>query len=117
MSNHTPGPWVISRKLDDHYEIESTAISNEGARTNGQNWIGTVWVPKTSEPKYGMGHMHRGIADYQQADCNASLIAAAPELLEACQAMSDGWGNGNDEESAILLIRAAIAKATGADHA
>ena len=43
----------------------------------------------------------------------AAVILAAPELLAAVQRMVNGWGNGNGEEDAIILMRAAIAKATG----
>lgn len=61
-------------------------------------------------------------------EANARLIAAAPELLEACVAMAEwvdahgeivfvGGGRGvvNPMNNARLLSRAAIAKATGND--
>ena len=56
-----------------------------------------------------------GFAEWKEAEANARLIAAAPELLEALQNMlglteaSDYMGVGEIEQQA----RAAIAKATG----
>lgn len=47
---------------------------------------------------------------------NARLIAAAPELLEACEAIVSSIEGGPVEpEDAIASVRAAIAKATGGD--
>lgn len=43
---------------------------------------------------------------------NAQLIAAAPDLLEALQAMVEGV-TGVDQTSAVNMASAAIAKATG----
>jgi hypothetical protein len=120
MSNHTPRPWIVSRKLDDHYEIESLAVTNDGARTNGQNWIGTVWVPKSSGPKYGMGHLKRGRADYASADANAQLIIAAPDLLEACRVALSYFLLGLPTfvgSDAHRKIASAVRKATGGDDA
>ena len=61
-----------------------------------------------------------------EALANARLIAAAPELLEALQLIvtwnrdhaQDEYGNPDRAESwaCVKAARAAIAKATGADH-
>lgn len=51
-----------------------------------------------------------------EGDANARLIAAAPELLEALQALVRGVFDGPDDSDAAMLItkaRAAITKATG----
>lgn len=49
------------------------------------------------------------------SDADANLVAAAPELLEACKAMLATWGS--DDEDAIIAAKkaaiAAVAKATG----
>ena len=55
-----------------------------------------------------------------EAEANARLIAAAPELLEALNALLDCWGYGDkpqggdsEETKAVLLAREAIRKAKG----
>lgn len=48
------------------------------------------------------------LVKYKRA--NARLIAAAPDLLAACQQMSDGYGDKADELKALKAIRAAISK-------
>ena len=69
--------------------------------------IGTCdWTPK---------HDGNGVTETYR-EHNARLIAAAPELLEALQAMTTEFDSGdvNDGEwVAIQKARAAIAKATG----
>jgi len=47
--------------------------------------------------------------DTWKARDNAKLIKAAPELLEACKAVRDGWEHNLSE--AIALVNAAIAQA------
>ena len=49
----------------------------------------------------------------QERDANARLIAAAPDLLEACAALIACHDNGGTDV-ALALGRAAIAKAGGA---
>lgn len=87
-ATHTPGPWFVSRK----HEVGPR--SKEDDQSNG------MIVPLADV--YG---------DNRNQD--AILIAAAPELLEACrQAL------GCDLDPATnALIRAAIAKAEGRTNA
>ena len=40
-------------------------------------------------------------------------VAAAPELLAACEAIVSGWGHQDGVSKAVELARAAIAKARG----
>ena len=47
----------------------------------------------------------------------AELIAAAPDLLAALQLLVRGDGQPDECARAMRAARAAIAKATGADHA
>ena len=100
MSNakHTPGPWSSSMWTDDVAGAVGWSIvcGDAGHR-----------VPtNTFETD-----------DEEEAEANARLIAAAPELLEALQAY-DAWADKtppHDQELKVLRerIRAAIAKATG----
>lgn len=98
MSNtkHTPGPWRVDERLS------CAAIA-------------------TSKGDLTYIYRHTGIAEAITVDelkANASLIAAAPTLLEACKAMLAVYENAPVEitawwESQISMLRAAIAKAEG----
>ncbi len=87
---HTPGPW----------ESQATA----GYETHGQR---AVYAEENG----------KDIAIVYDGEANARLIAAAPELLEACKALvgSDHDGKSFTSRAALAtrLARAAIAKAEG----
>ena len=95
MSGHTPGPWTV----DEFYEPG-----------------GFYKIRSESEV---VCHTHsfapRGCDD--EATGNANLIAASPDLLEACRgilAMHEGPPNAvGNWDIAFDEIRAAIAKAEG----
>lgn len=98
MSTHTPGPWV--------YE-GSAEIEAEGCVTVARLW-----------DEYG--------DYYDNADANGRLMAAAPDLLAACQFWDQGFTDGESWDYAQFLdwvnrnraaARAAIAKATGEEVA
>lgn len=94
-TRHTPGPWAVER--DDNGRAAS------------------------------IGHGHILIASMCGPNpvSNAALIAAAPDLLAACERLSD-WDRTIDPDNvasrgdqqklvnAIFMARAAIAKAKGA---
>jgi len=104
-AQHTPGPWVW-----------------QDART-----MRHLHAPETSRiglcvsmPKAG----HKGYRQTPEDEANARLIAAAPDLLDACKAVTAELGDaewGTDKHGADLLyeiitkhhgkLRAAIAKA------
>ena len=94
MSKHTPGPWNIG-----------------APPPNGEQTIGTQQGLMVAVATTGAG---------VPTEVNANLIAAAPELLEALEALTlimnlnddDVW---TDESWQVALnkARAAIAKATG----
>jgi hypothetical protein len=88
-TKHTPGSWRATTKH--------------------------VYAPET-EDRLGLDvQINGGNRDDNKA--NARLIAAAPELLEACIKMIEYCDNQNPPQGnglwCIRLIRAAIAKATG----
>ena len=94
MNKHTPGPWTF---YDD---------SNDGKT----NRIEIVAIGKT------VAHIYHSVPTEDLP--NARLIAAAPDLLEALQAIVKSLADQDDEgliEHAQQMIdaRAAIAKATG----
>lgn len=82
---HTPGPWFSQYDDNGFYEIGSETISIRLAFTYGE-----------------------GDGD----EANARLIAAAPDLLEALQAIMAGVA-GCERQPHWEAARAAIAKATG----
>ena len=96
-TQHTPGPWAIY-----------------------VNAPSDVVIRKMSKGGYELCAIARVSSGY----ANARLIAAAPELLEACMAMIELDDRENDHavdfhkrmelcELAFQKARAAIAKATG----
>jgi hypothetical protein len=94
----TPGPWFTG---DDH---PSVCTMRDGE---------SIQLCAMDTTPFALG----------EPEANARLIAAAPELLEACRgllavvAVGDGWKNpyeqGTQSYAAIEAARAAIAKATG----
>lgn len=83
------------------------------------------WTVYKNEPLDGSRHValgskyERAIVAGKSATANARLIAAAPDLLAACEAAIDGIEEWNDFaetdkiEEAVALLVAAIAKAKG----
>jgi len=88
--NHTPAPWTAT------FEHERWVIASQGAFGPKK----ALAVTAGFEPKNG---------------ANAALIAAAPELLDALQAMFVTYAaaDGPYHPGALAKARAAISKATG----
>lgn len=98
MSQHTPGPWEWAKDRDDEF----TFLKGDGRYVLSPECVSTgyTWV--------------------SVSDADASLIAAAPELLKAlkaCRSCIDelmGDSDPLEETSALIacqLASAAIAKA------
>jgi hypothetical protein len=99
MSKHTPGPWKVK--------------AGTNAVLAGRKQI-CSHVNAASALPVNM------LEDQEIAQANARLIAAAPDLLEAMQALFGAdmvycmMGDGKDDQiEAIAKARAAIFKATG----
>ena len=98
-TKHTPGPWSISSACKN-------AINAE--RNNKLIGIGTTYHDPDSV--YFIGQ--------DEAIANARLIAAAPELLAACEEVIEGMIDGKNSTNknvtmyAIQMVKSAIAKAT-----
>ena len=89
-TKHTPGPWV----WDSHYDD-----------------LRPLWY---SEMSQGCGYLSWD--NDETRDANAHLIAAAPDLLEALEAIVATWDGPKYNHfmaDNIDLARAAIAKAKG----
>ena len=116
MSAHTPGPWTFREFHGTPENIELgrkhgiapvPALTNDGARVvmSGDARIGTVDCQTAF--KRGKGHE----VACAERDANARLIAAAPDLLNACKLALMGF-----ELNAAIdwsELERAIAKAEG----
>lgn len=109
-AKHTPGPWIVGRDGNDERRFR---IVKPGALSTAMP-IAVVYNIENGKP-FGMERVEMSAAG------NALLIAAAPDLLAACEEMSALFpedkprgegGIGIGYRSAVLKIRAAIAKAT-----
>jgi hypothetical protein len=98
-TNHTPGPWNVE-------ENSSPPL---------------IWGNDYEKPIAEV-ELHRSYASYGdgEAQANAQLIAAAPELLDACMVALGILDTGTYaaawvRHDAAKQLRAAIAKAKGED--
>lgn len=108
---HTPGPWIF----------ETWKYRNP----EGGNLERVVPVVILSDKELRLAQMDSDEGNenpytipLEEATANARLIAAAPDLLEALQEMVGIWEGPRDRAalafaSAIVMARAAIAKAEG----
>ena len=85
---YTPGPWAAKPSM-----LRAVCITSASGP-----------VATTSSASYVSREIN--IA-------NARLIAAAPELLAALQAVADYWTGGDVPPDIDAAMRAAISKATG----
>ncbi len=116
-SKHTPGPWRVEG-TDDHMCMNMTVIC-------AKDWKSVPTDPNRPDEEPGQiaivfhqcpPYVGNGFDDFN--DANARLIAAAPDLLAACQALvanNDALREGKllpepEEGSPVALARAAIAK-------
>ena len=114
---HTPGPWEIeSPTMAGSHRIVIGAYgfgSVAAASLNGAPLVQSKLSPDS--PYYGQ--------QIPTMEANARLIAAAPDLLEACKDIAtilDYGAVGGKPSEPILFetyhkLKRAIAKATGAD--
>ncbi len=79
---HTPGPWIV------------------GISEDFSGW-----------PMFRLRDMENSDPNAREAQANARLIAAAPDLLAACESALALLGNPGDDGPVSTALRAAIAKA------
>ena len=91
QTKHTPGPWHIG-----------THTYHAGR---------DVYGPK-GEP---VAVADQELTLPEESAANACLIAAAPCMLDALQAVADYWAGGDIPADIYAGMRAAIAKATGGE--
>ena len=93
---HTPGPWLV-------------ATSNSWRRIVSQR--GDVVCGPCNQPD---GHPDLTFPNGGAEGPDARLLVAAPDLLEALQAVADFVDGVPDAPEPFAMVRAAIANATGA---
>jgi hypothetical protein len=103
---HTKGPWRGGRAISGPTGLVCRVVSRQGN-----------WKSKTDANRYN----YHSAPGEEEADANAALIAAAPDLLEACK-MLQRWlaqENQDDPELERLTLQTvsehvdtAIARAT-----
>lgn len=110
---HTPGPWIgIDPSTGKYRETEWTADNDDLPATGvapimAQSDTVALVVADCYDPKLGV----------ETIRANARLIAAAPDLLSATIQVEAILAQIIDQPSDTLnKLRAAIAKATGANH-
>ena len=93
MSEYTPGPWRSFTTPSGLSAVECV---------KRRDHLATIY------PQVGFDGIHEG-------EANARLMAAAPELLQACEAIlaADERGQGLPFSEAMRDARKAIAKAEG----
>lgn len=92
---HTPGPWTVQEEIDGPVQNTRIVAHKKAVASTAQQ----------------CGRPHH----WNEAEANARLIAAAPELLEACEALVNAYSihDGTVHARAVDVAVAAIRKATG----
>jgi hypothetical protein len=101
---HTPGPWAATHDTENSYKffIRPSTFGQQG-RTFGYKPLAVVELDKRMTAN-------------SSAAANATLIAAAPDLLEALKLLQSAVTSRGliKTVQALSAASAAIAKATGA---
>jgi cytochrome P450 len=92
MSKHTPGPWSVSSR--DHVYYVTSDDEMDVCRVYGANEFSNA-------------------EQTANAEADAAMIAAAPDMLAALRALVNGAFATALASSAVEQARAAIAKAEG----
>ncbi len=109
-AKHTPGPWRVEDIDATSYNSEPITILSDNAGKCSRNGVRGQWE---------VANVGDGLAWDEKRDAmvraDARLIAAAPDLLAACEAMESCSANATDDEITRVAAqnRAAIAKARG----
>jgi hypothetical protein len=97
VAKHTEGSWITNE----------TSAGNDAAAVytaDEKRFICSAITPK---------HLCNLAVDDETRNANCRLIAAAPDLLAACQGALRAMRTGNSEVTAIERLVAAIEKAGG----
>ena len=112
MSGHTPGPWTIDCDGSGWYIEANNLLDTYLAKIRAPEECDDAFDDEFDDKKKYVCY------DDNEAEANARLIAASPDLLDALReiyhAFLDADGTHTDrQEAASLKACAAIFKATG----
>ena len=126
MNEHTPGPWLITEPRSTSREIVADVYSRKMAKWRAENpgnrghYFKGVDICTINVNWNGGGNVFGptdGLIDMGEINANANLIAAAPELLNACRMLFRGldatWIETAEGRVVTEVACAAIAKAEG----
>lgn len=102
---HTPGSWKV--EMPPHSEGLSSSLLKKNPDAIHIVSHGTIW---------GFGVSIAALGEGEDAEANARLIAAAPEMLEALKIALDALGCDRLRQDRLVaqkIINTAIKKAKG----
>ena len=108
-AKHTKGPWEVGEWITSQSHAVYKLIHGVGRNVSAV----CVYGARKDGTKSGKRNV-----SVEECDANARLIAAAPDLLAACEARIDEWHADSrnftrNEPPSLTLMRAAIRKAEG----
>lgn len=110
MDKHTPGPWFGKVNGKFNHDRNYWSLDDEEA-------VCSEYAPITLEDGTVIGFAVASGEDFfadDRVSANASLMSAAPDLLEALEALTANYDDVTPGESSnVDIARAAIAKARG----
>ncbi len=121
MSKHTPGPWEVSERAQMRVNVKTGSLLHpceprvataEDLEEFGDECHDDWNICQCDDEHY--------MRDPKECEANARLIAAAPELLAACQKLIVWFDTDREQHTLadiLKAIRAAIAKATADSRA
>lgn len=101
-TQHTPGPWRVE---------EGTTLVWGACNPDDRTTYGMGYPVASMEQQRRWDRSGEPTTDTQ--DANARLIAAAPDLLAACEAYAEAYDAATGTIHVDPAIRAAIARAKG----
>lgn len=101
---HTPGPWLLEGKIENHTG-DRLYVCEIGPAVVNAIYRGPVCHIQSCD--------HMGGISRFEAEANARLIAAAPDLLEACEALVEGMQSCGVDGPYLQQAISAIARAKG----
>ena len=123
MSKHTPGPWAFDPgdEGDPSVGLGPTEPTIHVEHGDYEIDIATLYDPIYREDRDPIDEFDDCIASSGSLQANGALIAAAPDLLAACEAVLSILDGKTPREyqaynAARLQLEAAIRKATEGDQ-